>query len=394
MRDRLIMFMKTHPAIIMKLWAIGRSLMYMWSKFVSVQKKTILFCSLGGRNFSDSPRAIYEEICKRKEFDDWKIIWAFVNPDCINIPRGEKVKVDSIPFFKALLYSRVLVGNSGIDRGLGLKLKGHVRVETWHGAPFKKIGGEEHTATFAVKPAKYKGELDNDTIRCAQSSYDRDIYARVFHATKDSFLMCDLPRNDELFTYSNSKIEEIKRSLKIDCSKKVILYTPTYREYLINDHHQTYMAPPIDLSKWEKTLGREFVLLIRTHYAVAAALAIKDNNFVKNVSDYSSLNDLYAISDMMISDYSSTFLDFSILKRPMFCFAYDLSEYEEKRGLYIDLAAELPCSIDLNEDDLLKHIQEVDINDASKKTATFNAKYAPYAGHASEAVVDKILTRL
>lgn len=394
MREKIIMFLKTNPSIIQLLWRIGRVIMQICI-FVSKRKeKTILFASFGGRNFNDSPKAIYDEICRRDEFKDWQLIWAFVNPDKFELSRGKKIKIDTFSFFKTLITSKVWVSNSGMDRGINLMTDKIIRVETWHGTPLKKICGEENQNSFGLRPEDYKGSIDNCAIRCAQSEFDQEIFARVFHASKESILLSDLPRNDELLTYSEKQIAAIKKELDIDMSKKVILYTPTYREYLVNDDMQNYIAPPMNLNKWKKKLGEKYVLLIRAHYAVSAALGIQDNDFVKNVSTYSSINDLYAISDLMISDYSSTYFDFAILDRPMLCFAYDQEEYEEKRGFYIDMSKELPCRIHKTEDDVIDDILTMDVSEAIAATKQFHRKYAPSAGSASKTIVDEIVKRL
>lgn len=392
MRKFIIYILKQCPILLRIFWKMARIGLKAWGIFVPVQPKTVLFASFGGRKFDDSPRAIYEEMCRRPEFADWKFIWAFVDPMQYEIPRGEKIRVDTIAFFKALLTSRVWVSNSGMDRGIGLKRNGTIKVETWHGTPLKKIGTDSHENAIGGTKKK-TGPLDEKTIRCAQSEYDRDIFARLFHATKDSFLLCDLPRNDGLLRYTEESCRAIRQQLGIPEGKKVILYTPTYREYLINEDHDTYLAPPMDLKKWEEKLGNQYVFLVRAHYAVSRALNLVENEFVKDVSNYSLLNDLYAIADTMISDYSSTFFDYAILGRPMFCFAYDRQEYEEKRGLYLDLDHELPCRVDVNEDELLCDIQNIDMTKASEQARAFCKKYAPYAGNASKCVVDAILQR-
>lgn len=393
MRERLIVFLKTHPWILRTIWSLTRGFLWFFVK-ITKQKKSVLFCSFGGRNFNDSPKAVFDEICRRKEFQDWRFIWAFVDPDKFNIPRGEKVKVDTFAFLKALVTSKIWVSNSGMDRGIDLITDKIVRVETWHGTPLKKIGGEENQNTIGIKPKDYKGPIDYSAIRCAQSEFDREIFARVFHASKDSILLSDLPRNDELFNYNEQDCIAIRKSLGVDKSKKVILYTPTYREYLINDNSQNFIAPPINLERWKVELGEDYVLLVRAHYAVSAALGIINNDFVKDVSAYRSLNDLFVISDMMISDYSSTFFDYSILDRPMLCFAYDKDIYEEKRGLYLDMEKELPCRVCRTEDELLSEIKKQNYVMAAKKANAFHKKYAPFAGNASKIVVDNIINKL
>ena len=394
MRERVILFLKNHPSIVKLAWDIARLVMMVWGWFVLVREKTMIFCSFGGRSFNDSPKALYDEICKKTEFDGWRLIWAFVNPDSFIIPRGDKVKVDTLAFFKALLYSRVWVSNSGMDRGIETRRKNNIKVETWHGTPLKKICGEENQTGIVKSAETYKGKIDYDTIRCAQSEYDREIFMRIFHASQEAVLLCDLPRNDELLKYSDKDVNSIRERLGIEDNKIVILYTPTYREYLINDANDTYIAPPINLRKWKDKLGGDYVLLIRAHYAVTAALSLEDDGFVKDVSGYPSINDLYVVADMMISDYSSTFFDYSILNRPMFCFAYDLKEYEEKRGLYLNLNDALPCKVDKDEDSLIDDILNVDMVVAKHKTEIFHKKYAPYAGNACEVIINKILERL
>lgn len=355
------------------------------SLLLLVDSKKIIFCSLGGRKFDDSPKFIYEEFLKRNEFDDWKIIWAFINPELVIIPRGKKVKIDTINFFKELLTSKVWISNSGMDRGIDFRSKKILRVETEHGCPIKKIGEKD----------VLKKEIDRDSIRCAQSEYDRDIFVKVRNVSPYTIQICGLPRNDSILNYSEEKCDQIKKELDIDKRKKIIFYTPTYREFSLNLHNETFISPPIDFHLWSEKLADKYVLLIRAHYAVIESLHIKNNDFIKDVSNYSPLNDLYAISDMMISDYSGTFIDYSILDRPMFCFAYDYDEYKEKRGFFMDINHELPCKVHKNQNELLNDIITMNYSEMCKATHKFHMKYAPYDGHnASKKIVDIIVERL
>ena len=212
MRKFIIQFLKSHPKILSFVWKNAGFFLRFFSLFVKVDNKTMLFCAFGGRKFDDSPRALYDEVCLREEFLDWHLIWAFVKPDEFEIPRGEKVEIDTIDFFKSLLKSRVWISNSGITRGIRFSRKQILSVDTWHGAPLKRIGGEEkQNSLLGEKPKVPK--FDNKTIRCAQSDYDRDIYTRIWNADKNCFIMCDLPRNDSLFKYQQSQIEDIKKKL-------------------------------------------------------------------------------------------------------------------------------------------------------------------------------------
>lgn len=392
-RLKFISFLKRNSLILKFFWICARLVLQLAALFMPCRKKQILFASFGGRKFDDSPRSLYEEILQRPEFDDWNIIWAFVDPNKFDIPRGKKIKMDSFAFFRALIQSHVWVSNSVMDRLIGLKLKHVVRVETWHGTPLKKICGDEHSNALGGKQ-KAKKTLDSTTIRCAQSDFDRNLFQRLFNASRECFLMCDLPRNDRLLHYSKEEILSIKKKLNIPLNKKVILYAPTYREYLWDEKGANLIAPPMNLKKWRDKLSNDYILLFRAHYAVGTALNIKTDDFLKDVSDYPTLNDLYAISDLMISDYSSCYFDYSILDRPMLNFSYDLEEYEEKRGLYLNLDDVLPCKIRKNEDEVLNDITSLDYTLAISQSKLFHEKFAPFAGNASKAVVDEILRRV
>ena len=395
MRLKIIGFLKRHPAALNMCWAFARFFLNIIGWFIPIQEKTMLFASFGGRKFDDSPKVIYEEVCRRREFDDWRLIWAFVDPDMFEIPRGEKIRMDSLSFFLALLYSHVWISNSGMDRDIGIRKKGIIKVETWHGSVLKTGVGEEKNAMGGKKALERsrRGPLDAETIRCTQSELDTEVFQRLFHATKDSFVK-GLPRNDTLLRYTAEDVARIREKLHIPQGKKVILYAPTWREYLLDKNKDTYIAPPMDLEKWERELGAEYVLLFRAHYAVTAALHLKENDFVRDVSAYPVLNDLFIISDLMISDYSSIYHDYSILHRPIFCFAYDFEEFCENRGVLIDMEKKMPCPLDPDEDTLIHHIQTMDYDACVEKTIRFQEEFATYYGHGSENVVDEILRRL
>ena len=169
---------------------------------------------------------------------------------------------------------------------------------------------------------------------------------------------------------------------------------PTYRDYNLDKQYNNYFLPPIDFEKWEKHLSREYVLVIRFHYLIDRFLDIPKTTFFINASNYEDVNDLYAVADVLISDYSSTYVDYSVLERPMVCFGYDYDHYKKWRGFELDFEKAIPCSIDRTEDELLKHIENMDYEEYVQKAKQFHNRFAKYAGHATEAVVDELKKRI
>ena len=132
--------------------------------------------------------------------------------------------------------------------------------------------------------------------------------------------------------------------------------------------------------------------MFRAHYFVANSFNFdKYKDFVYDVSNYSDINDLYVISDLLITDYSSVFFDYSILKRPIIFYMYDLDNYKSKlRDFYIDLH-ELPGEIVQKEEDLVKVIEKSNNFRYNDKYKKFNNKFTYLEdGKATERVVSEI----
>ena len=382
---KVVCFIKYNKLFLNIYRILGNTLIFCLKLFVSPNNKQILFMSFGGQKFDDSPKALYDAICQDPFFKDYTLVWGFTEPLKHNVS-CKKVKVDTVGFYKAALSSGIWINNSSVSRGLNLKGKGIFEINTWHGTPLKKMGNDiVNNQSYSTNSKK-----DMNVIYCSQSEYDREIFTRLFNTVKEQILISDLPRNDMLLMYSDEKINMIKRSIGVDKDKKIILYAPTFREYDRNSSNACYIKPPIDLTKWREKLGSDYVVLFRAHYEVIHVLGIQDDEFIKNVSAYPLLNDLMVISDMLISDYSSIYFDYSILEKPMFNFSYDYDTYCEKRGLYLDLNDTLPCKVNLTEDTLLEELQTFDHMGYCEKSKSFKQRFCPNAGHAIESMISVI----
>lgn len=97
------------------------------------------------------------------------------------------------------------------------------------------------------------------------------------------------------------------------------------------------MTLPFSLANFVNLLGEDDVLIIRPHYLVAASINIKGFEKKVRICVDEDINDLYLISDLLITDYSSVMFDYAILNRPMLFYPYDLAHYQDEiRGFYFD----------------------------------------------------------
>lgn len=359
--------------------------------FIRVNGKQIIFVSFGGRKYDDSPKAIYEKMLADPEFKNFDFIWAFIKPEQHSIPQGKIVKTDTFKYYKTLLASKIWITNSAVQRGLYIPSNNSIYVNTWHGTPIKKMGLDIDNKRPSSRMKR--NNLISD-IFLSQCEYEANIFSRAYLIPKESIAVVGLPRNDEL-VHRNSKneIASIKKKLNIPSKKKVILYAPTFREYNRDSGSNCTFTLPFNLQKWEKQLSNEFVLLIRAHYEIVRNIDFGNTDFVINVSSYESLNELMLISDLLISDYSSIFFDYSILERPMLAYCYDFDTYNKKRGMYFDIREMLECYID-NEDDIIDEIVSKRYINRINISKKFKDKFVERSGDSSERCIELIKRKL
>lgn len=175
-----------------------------------------------------------------------------------------------------------------------------------------------------------------------------------------------------------------------------MLYAPTWRDNEFYQKGKYRFEFQFDLENWKREFGDEWVLLSRMHYLVAENFDFSAHEgTVYDVSSYPDIRDLYLISDMLMTDYSSVFFDYAVLNRPIIFFMYDLDTYRDQlRGFYIDIENEAPGPIVQTEDELFSAIRELEDNDVrtNPKFETFRNKFSSLEdGHAAQRVVEAFL---
>ena len=388
-----------------------RKINYKISSFgVKVDEKTLLFCCFNGKLYSCSPKAIYEYMINTDEFKDYKFIWAFSDEKKYkNLEKNKNtsvVKIRTKEYKKCLAKAKYWIFNYKIPDFLYPK-KNQIFVQCWHGTPLKRLGCDlEHfdnvLNTIDGIKKRYRIEASKFTYFISPSKFASEKFISAWNLKeigKENIIVEEgYPRNDFLFNYNEKDVQKIRKKLGIENdSRKIILYAPTYR----SNQHQTGLGyvykEEIDFKKMENKFGKDYLILFRPHYFIANSFDFdKYKGFVYNVANIDDINELYIISDILITDYSSVFFDYANLKRPMIFFMYDLEHYKnESNGFYIDLN-ELPGQIVETQEDLEKSIEDVDFNiGSSKKYKEFNEKYNYLDdGNASKRVIEKVILEM
>lgn len=363
---------------------ILRKLLYIKNKiktlpyyFKKVDNKLILFESYAGKGYNCSPKIIYEEILEDERFKDFKFIWFFKEPNKMEThlkkdPRTKVYTYRGKEYNKLYSKAKYWITNFSLPEYL-YKKKSQVYIQCWHGSPLKSLG---HDIINNTKSAlNSKKEIDKRYNRyakkidyfLAQSDFSAKVHSSGFGFTEKTKVIVEgYPRNVSLFKYTNEDINNLKTNFNIPKNKKVILYVPTYRDDTYNSNLGYTYSVEADFELLKK-LSDEYVILFRAHYLVANSFDFKKyEGFVYDVSNVNDINDLFIISDLFITDYSSCFHDYANLNKPMIFYMYDLDEYQnETRGLSFPLN-ELPGEIVKTNKELFNILKNFD--DYEKRT--------------------------
>jgi CDP-glycerol glycerophosphotransferase len=364
--------------------------------FLPVNKKLIFFESFLGKQYSCNPRAIYEFL--KKNHPDYEMFWSV---DKRYQQRFRELNVPYVSRFSLkwlLLVPRAgyWVTNSRMPLWLK-KPKNTVYLQTWHGTPLKKLAldmKEVHmpgTTTEEYKDNFIKESRSWDFL-ISPNSYSSTIFKRAFQFKK-KVLETGYPRNDYLINNNTNKnVIKIKETLGIPKDKKVILYAPTWRDNEFFERGKYKFTLNLDLDQLKRALDDDYVLLLRMHYLISNKIDIKKfRGFAYDFSSYDDIRDLYLISDMLITDYSSVFFDYLCLKRPIIFYTYDIDSYRDTlRGFYFDIENDAPGPLVKNMEELIKEITSVETR-STEALVRFHKKFCNLEkGLSTERVVESV----
>ena len=363
-----------------------------------VKENWILFESFFGKNYSDSPKYIYEYLAKNYP-GKYRSIWV-IDKRNTKIPyRHRRIKRFSIRYYYYLARCGYFVFNSRQPEW-AVKRPESIFLETWHGTPLKKLVFDIEDITSAspkYKQQVYKQSRAWDYL-IAPNAFSSETFRRCF-MFENAMLETGYPRNDILHAPDRDKLAvDIRCKLGIPSDKKTILYAPTWRDDEYYGKGQYKFELHMDLDYMKRELGDEYVLLLRTHYFIADALDVSGlDGFAINLSKYDDISELYLISDILITDYSSVFFDYANLKRPMLFFTYDLEKYRDVlRGFYIDIQKEVPGPLVFTTEEVVNAVKDI-ASIQKEYEARYEVFYNRFCewedGHASQKVVESVFSK-
>ena len=273
--------------------------------------------------------------------------------------------------------SKVVIVDTYIIPVSVLKHKKELKViQIWHALGaikkfgYQVIGKQEGSSDVVAKSMKMHNNYD--LITCSSSTTAK-FYSEAFNTDINKIKVLGMPRVDYILnTNKNEEILDMNPSYK---DKKTILYIPTFRK-----------KEKIQLEDLiQKVDNTKYNLIIKLH--PLDNTKVDEKYLVKG--DFSTY-DLMHFADYIITDYSATAIEASLLQKPLFLYVYDIDTYVEKRGLNVELTEELKSSTSKNIQDILDIIEK-DTYDYSKLEKFRNKYVETYNNNNTQNICEVIL---
>jgi CDP-glycerol glycerophosphotransferase len=383
------------PAIVWGLNRIGKVFGNIFSFiircFTRVHKGRMMCWAYTFKQYSCNPRYLTEHLLENNT--EFEIFWVFRgNVDTSGVDKRIKcVRYKSLQYYILVNTAEFFITNARTDpyRIYWHKRKGQKYVMLWHGGVALKRIEKDAEAQLSYSYLK-KAKIDSKVCDLMVSGcrFQTSLLKEKFWYDGE-ILERGIPRNDVFFNKARhpEMKDRICHKYGISPDSRIVLYAPTFRR---NKSIEPYR---IDWSRvvpeLRKIYGTEKIsILLRLHpnlIGKADASSLINDESVIDVTRYHDMQELLCVSDLLITDYSSSMFDITMLKKPCMLYATDIEKYN--RGYYFDFA-ELPFPLARNEEELIGNIRTFDSAAYDESVESFFEKHIGLCedGNASKAI--------
>lgn len=330
------------------------ALFYIFRIF-KVQSNKIVFANFGGKGYGDNPKYIADEIIRQRL--NYEMVWLIKDNKTKGFPKEIRtVKIGTIKACFELATAKMWIDNVRKSASVR-KRKQQYYIQTWHGGnPIKKVEKDAESLLSADYVLAAKNDSKMANLFISNSIFTTERYRSSFWYN-GKILECGSPRNDILMNSYNSHIKKrIKEELGIAFGTKILLYTPTFRA---DGNVEVYLQEYDNvLNALENKFGGKWISLVRLHPNISSKSRFSRlSQKTIDLSRYDDIQELMVVSDIMITDFSSTMFDFALTFKPVFQYVRDIAEYKRERDFVIDIFS-LPFPIAQSDEELICNIED------------------------------------
>lgn len=262
-----------------------------------------------------------------------------INDDALRKKLGEIygeayfIETNTAEGIKKVLGAGVWFTSAGLPvYGTGLG-ENRLIVNLWHGVPLKRIALMDRNLKRTARVYFRKIFSENYTHILTTSRGLVPVMAKSFGVGEERIRVWGQPRNDGIFVAHDR--EAILRGLYRDLPeyKNIVLYAPTFR-----DGGETRLFPFADYDR--DTLGdflekEKLLIFVRTHVQEKSSANVYLSSRIRylGVEEAEDITGLLGIFDLLVTDYSSIYIDYLLTGKPMIFLPYDKEEYLDERGM-------------------------------------------------------------
>lgn len=264
-------------------------------------------------------------------------------------------------------------------------------VQLWHaGAGFKSSGYSRWGHIGCPAPVSAHRQY---AYGIAGSKNIAHFFSEVWGINTENVLPTGMPRIDEYLNADyRAKVTEQLYQLYPECQgRKVILFAPTYRGK--NRKEAYYPFELIDFDRlYELCVEKDYIVMFKMHPWVSESVPIRPEHADRfiDVGHYPNINDLFYITELLITDYSSNIFEFSLMRKPMLFFAFDEIQYSFSRGFHRDYESSAPGKVCHTFGELVDAIEN-ECFDYEKVDQYVEHHFDYVDTHASDRVIDWIV---
>lgn len=294
-------------------------------------RKIYIFGAWLGQQYADNPKYLFLEA---QNHSGIRPIWITKNPEVCKRIRNMGYEAYMFGSFRGIwmqLRAKYVVVCNGISDVNHMFMGRAVFLNLWHGVPLKKIGYDDDkmknwdSRGQKIRRAIQQFPLGKEYVAATSSFYGK-VYESAFRRPKSHILITGQPRND-LF-YDHKKIFDPEHPLRDAArGRKVILYTPTHRK----EGRETFpLLQQFDLQRLDAWCGEHhsvFVIKLHFYHKNEKMDVSSYRNILDMTNQSADIQELLMDTDLLVTDYSSAYIDYLLLNRPVVFYNFDFEDY-------------------------------------------------------------------
>lgn len=333
-----------------------------------INPKAIMYEAYEGTGMNCNTYALFLEIFKRSSFKKFTHIWSVASVELAeklsneweNFSNVSFVVRDSEPFFKALATSKYLINNNTFP-GYFVKRDEQVYVTSWHAITVKTLGYDYERGKIDSWN-QVRNYLATDWFVAANKFMQNNLETayKMKNIFEGRVVVEGYPRNNFFIEPNTERIRKLfqQYGIKLE-NKKIVLYAPTWKGAKVRNPVIDLQAMVDEVNDLERTINtNEYQVLVKPHHVVFRNLPESEKRSGKYVPSDVETNELLSMVDILISDYSSIFIDFMCTKRPVLFYMPDQDDYDNYRGTYFTVD-QLPGPMADNMKQIGKYINNI-----------------------------------